>query len=88
MRQHSPSCLDGPCSPVWRRTRLSALRPLRRRTTRSLPQTASARPESENGDAIRWNLVARIRAELAAGTYVTADKWELALAGLYSGLDI
>lgn len=37
-------------------------------------------------EPLRWDLIARIRAELAAETYLTPEKWEIALARLTSQL--
>ncbi|VTS01634.1 hypothetical protein [Tuwongella immobilis] len=42
-----------------------------------LPVNRTALPES--GSDIRWDLVARIKAEIAARTYETEEKWEAAL---------
>lgn len=44
-----------------------------------------AKPEREE-KGIRQELVDRIRAELAAGTYLTADKWETAFTRLTAAL--
>lgn len=35
-------------------------------------------PEAPGPDGIRWGLVNRVRAELAAGTYDTDARWALA----------
>jgi hypothetical protein len=34
--------------------------------------------EQPGPDGIRWGLVARVRAEIAAGTYDTEEKWAAA----------
>jgi hypothetical protein len=34
-----------------------------------------AETEQPGPDGIRWGLVARVRAEIAAGVYDTAEKW-------------
>jgi hypothetical protein len=35
-------------------------------------------PEQPGPDGIRWGLVARVRAEIAAGVYDTDEKWAAA----------
>jgi hypothetical protein len=40
-----------------------------------------------NRQPIRVELVERIRRELAAGTYLTSEKWEAAMERLLSSLD-
>jgi hypothetical protein len=39
-------------------------------------------PHEAEGDAIRLDLVERVRREIAEGTYETPEKWEAAFAGL------
>jgi hypothetical protein len=39
---------------------------------------ARAGPEEPGPDGIRWGLVARVRAEIAAGVYDTEEVWALA----------
>lgn len=36
---------------------------------------SDSRGEQPGPDGIRWGLVERVRAEIAAGTYDTEDKW-------------
>jgi len=38
-------------------------------------------------DPIRWELVARVRREIAAGLYDSPDKWEIALDRLLDELE-
>ncbi len=39
-------------------------------------------PHEAEGDAIRLELVERVRREIAEGTYETPEKWEAAFAAL------
>lgn len=39
-------------------------------------------PQEAERNAIRLELVERVRGEIAEGTYETPEKWEAALAGL------
>jgi hypothetical protein len=39
-------------------------------------------PHEAEGDAIRLELVERVRGEIAEGTYETPEKWEAAFAAL------
>jgi hypothetical protein len=50
---------------------------------------APVRPglESVNADGLRYNLIARVRREIAAGTYDTPEKWEAALDRLAAQLE-
>lgn len=83
MRQHRRSCLDGPRSPVLRR----APRNQNRRSAEKGNESAATPPEDRDtpqpaAAQIRVALVRRVRAELALGTYLTAEKWEIALDSL------
>jgi hypothetical protein len=59
-----------------------AARPFERMATRvAMPPTADADApavDAPAADGIRHELVARVRAEIAAGTYDTEEKWALA----------
>jgi hypothetical protein len=72
MYRHGPSCLQGPVSrsrPWW--------------TTGAAADVAADRLRCSAGDSgIRLDLVARVRAEIAAGVYETPEKWERALSRL------
>lgn len=46
-----------------------------------------ADPELPGPDGIRWGLVARVRAEIAAGTYDTPEKWAAAEERLLRRID-
>jgi hypothetical protein len=73
MHQHASTCLKGPVSRArrsWKRGPDQAKESTRRR----------ARPSSSGpDDGIRHDLVARVRQEIAAGTYDTPEKWQAAL---------
>jgi hypothetical protein len=43
-------------------------------------------PHEVEADEIRLDLVARVRREIAEGTYETPEKWEAAFAGLAQDL--
>lgn len=77
MIPHGPSCLEGPVSKsrdMWRNdaTEFCAVEP-------QLPLET---------EGIRTDLVLRVRREIAAGTYETEDKLELALAKLFQAIDV
>jgi hypothetical protein len=72
MHSHSPSCLKGP-------------------VTQDHPWWAgtSRKPRKRSKSAsrdIRTDLVARVRQEIAAGTYDTPERWATALDGLARNL--
>jgi hypothetical protein len=72
MIRHGPTYLDGP-------------------VTKDRPWWLASTSEGagamvQDGD-IRLDLVRRVRAEIAAGTYDTDDKWEIALGRLLYRLD-
>jgi hypothetical protein len=49
--------------------------------------TALHHAETPGPDGIRHQLVARIRAEIAAGTYLTIEKWQAAEDRLLNSMD-
>jgi hypothetical protein len=63
MHNHGPNCLDGPISRD-------------RRCWDRSPARAKRGPAEA---AIRQDLVARVRREIAEGTYDTPEKWAAAL---------
>jgi hypothetical protein len=77
MNLHGPDPLEGPVSLAISRMSATA-----RRFGRGREEE-----EVRNRAPIREDLVARVRQEIAAGTYLTAEKWEAALAHLLSHLD-
>ncbi len=79
MYQHGPSCLAGPVSRKSNRWRQGGR-----------PSPAAGRkkqPRPPEGAPIRWDLVNRVRREIAAGTYDTAEKMDAALDRLLERLD-
>lgn len=82
MRHHGPSCLDGPRSALLRR--LGQRASVNENRTRILP---SPTPGSRTENRLREELVRQVRAQLAAGTYLTAKKWEAALDNLAGYLE-
>ena len=79
MYWHAPTRLRGPHS----RTRSWWLEaaPIKSRGRRR-PQ-----PESISVDGVRLGLVARVRREIAEGSYDSADKWDAALDRLFAQLN-
>jgi hypothetical protein len=73
MYTHGPSCLDGPVtgSRSWWKPGQTA-------------QDGASIPGEEPG--FRADLVARVRREIATGTYETPEKWERALYRLLETL--
>lgn len=64
MFQHGSSCLAGPVS--------------KRRTWWHVDEDFGIEESTENNTGIRTDLVARVRREIAAGTYDTPEKFEIA----------
>ena len=76
----STACLQGPHFPA------RLLRPSRPSVRKGLCQSGA--PPRANDPAIRFELVARVRREIAAGTYDTPEKLDLALARLLERHDL
>jgi hypothetical protein len=77
MLQHGPDCLEGPRSRVrewWTRNAVPVV------------ENAPMALDSE-GAPIRWDLVSRVRREIADGTYDTLEKMEEALRKLQQRFD-
>ena len=83
MYRHGETGLAGPVSKarVWWRCPAAAAETTNDLTIATSP-TAEALPEED----IRHDLVARVRREIAEGTYDTPDKWETAIARLVNRL--
>ena len=76
MRTHNPTCLGGPITGT--------------RTWWHQPEPAPGpeRPGEDAGEALfRAGLVEEVRREIAAGTYDTPEKWEIALDRLLARLE-
>jgi hypothetical protein len=76
MIRHGPTCLDGPVTKD------------RNWWAAPLPERAAADEQPVMDTDIRSDLVRRVRAEIAAGTYDTPEKWELALDRLLDRLTV
>ena len=74
MIRHGPTCLEGPITKERRWW-----------TTAPAPRAVAATGRSDG--TFRPDLVQRIRAEIAAGTYDTPEKMQLALSRLLDRLD-
>ncbi len=74
MYRHGPCCLAGPVTQdrPWWKSR---------------PRKSRKRPKSADPE-IRADLVARVRGEIAGGTYDTPERWEAALDRLARKLQI
>jgi hypothetical protein len=71
MLRHDPSCLSGPISKTRRSWKTGTQAPGQRRDERS----------------VRTELIARIRREIAEGTYETPEKLQIALERLFNRLE-
>lgn len=76
----SSMCLQGPHFPA------RLLRPSRPTPRKGLCQSGA--PAEATDPTIRFELVARVRREIAAGTYDTPEKMEIALARLLERHDL
>lgn len=75
MNQHGPTVLEGPVSRM--RTWWHQDEPL---SQEPLEGASGLTDDSSGGSAeMRHDLIARVRREIAAGTYDTVEKWEAAL---------
>jgi hypothetical protein len=82
MVRHGPKCLEGPLS-------------LSIHPWNNDPKLGDAGTPPQHGVAnlssgeepIRWELVHRVRRQIEAGTYDTAEKWQAALEALFSVLE-
>ena len=81
MLTHAFSCLQGPVTRSrlwWYATDLDAPNVL------NDPEPPCIEDPKETESPIRWQLVERVRREIAAGVYETPRKWEIALDRLLS----
>jgi hypothetical protein len=78
MYRHTPSCLRGPLT----RNRAWWRRPARDRAAPDAPRLGDG-----TAAAIRADLVARVRREIAEGSYDTPEKWDIALGRLLARLE-
>ena len=80
LQNGSSTCLQGPHLPA------RLLRPSRPAIRKGLCQSGTA-PEVRD-PSVRYELVARVRREIAAGTYDTPEKLEIALSRMMERLDL
>ena len=83
MHTHGPVCLQGPRSHRrgwW----IGGSDPAR---SRNVPMNGERPDKKTPGETIRMDLVARVRKEIAAGTYDTPEKWEAALERLLDRIE-
>src|SRR5262245_60649495 len=80
LQNGSSTCLQGPHLPA------RLLRPSRPATRKGLCQSGVA-PEVRD-PSVRYDLVARVRREIVAGTYDTPAKMELAMARMLARGDL
>lgn len=87
MHTHVSTCLRGPVSRThsWWADAATATRSSRRRVSNMDYRGRQPRPPHD--PEIRVELVARIRREIAEGTYDTPEKWDLALDRLLDRLE-
>jgi hypothetical protein len=74
MMMHTTTCLKGPVSRTrhcWKKGPAQG--------KESATHVRRPAREDRAGDGIRHDLVARVRKEIAAGTYDTPERWEAAL---------
>jgi hypothetical protein len=73
MYQYGRTCLKGPFG---------------RRRALLVPTEGEAgpKPSQERDAPLRWELVERVRRQIAAGVYDTPDKWEAALERMAAAL--
>ena len=81
MHEHGPDQLPGPVrgTAAWWKGMGAEPDPTRDGTTPSTSAGAAPDQTKKPARPIRVDLVARVRKEIAAGTYDTPEKWEAAL---------
>jgi len=89
MTTHLASTLKGPVTQVrrwWPRAIEERMDEARTSPRNRRNRNEDAVPRVSDPD-IRADLVLRVRREIAAGTYDTPDKWEMALDQLFDSLE-
>jgi negative regulator of flagellin synthesis FlgM len=93
MQTHGPSCLEGPISgtrPWWQTAETppdAAERDARAASGAAEEAGLPCDRQAGDDEPFRADLVARVRREIAAGTYDTPEKWDVALARLRKQLE-
>ena len=85
MQIYGPSHLHGPQSlqgPHWNRS-TSPAQPTRQADQVDISPAAEAALSASEGEDFRADLVARVRSQIAAGTYDTPDKVAVAVERLF-----
>ena len=82
---HPPQGLSGPHNPQFRRTAEGAALPATGDQLEISPAAEAAIQAADNA-SVRTDLVARIKSEIASGTYETPEKLDLALNRLLNEL--
>ncbi len=84
MHEHGPNCMEGPIrgSSAWWRGLQTPPKP-----SEPPPKKIRKKKAAKDRKGIRKDLVDRVRAEIAAGTYDTPEKWDAALDRLLERLD-
>jgi hypothetical protein len=84
MHTHRPSCLEGPVSgrrDWWRGARAAS------ESDATARDTTEETPLQDDDPNFRADLVAKVRRQIADGTYDTPERWEEALDRLCDRLD-
>jgi hypothetical protein len=86
--QHGSQRLPGPLRgvPAWWRSQ-DATAGAHLSADGTPPTAADTTPGRDDKGGIRWELVRRVRREIAAGAYDTPERWEAALDRLLDQLD-
>jgi hypothetical protein len=92
MQHHGPNQYPAPLrgTPGWWQE-LGHLQqpeqPVKKKRSRKRSSSANSEQVPKGSSRIRVDLVARVRREIAAGTYDTPERWEAALDRLLEHLD-
>lgn len=89
MHEHGPDELVGPVrgTPAWWRGMAAATEPVDEGPSLSIQPATEPKKGRKVAKPIRQDLVDRVRKEIAAGTYDTAEKWHAALDCLLDRLE-
>ncbi len=82
MYWHGPSCLEGPVgrtSGSWGSGAVDSVPTICILDCLDMEEAKQTEETPSSAVPVRWDLVERVRREVAAGTYETPEKWEAAL---------